>query len=195
MANVNGYVALTFDDGPWGSTAQLLERLRECGVRATLFNWGEHAAAEPAMVAAEVAAGMWVENHSYTHSHMLLLTEEAMREELEKTNEVLVRAGAPRPRVFRPPYGERDEVLERVAGELGLLTLNWDVDTADWNQKTTDEIVAAADSAEPGDVILMHDWPPATLAAIPRIVENLRARGLEPGMIDPITGRAVVPAD
>jgi peptidoglycan/xylan/chitin deacetylase (PgdA/CDA1 family) len=195
MSDVNGYVALTFDDGPWGSTAQLLDTLRASGARATLFNWGEHAADDPSMVAAEVAAGMWVQNHGYTHSHMLLFSEEEMRDELERTNQVLVAAGAPRPTIFRPPFGERDAVLERVAAELGLLTLNWDVDTADWDERTAEEIVEAASAAEAGDVLLMHDWPPATLAAIPRIVADLRSRGLEPGAIDPVTGRAVAPND
>jgi hypothetical protein len=56
-----GYVALTFDDGPTAThTAALLDALRSCGARATLFNIGRNARDEPALVLAQRAAGMWL---------------------------------------------------------------------------------------------------------------------------------------
>ncbi|WP_174315822.1 polysaccharide deacetylase family protein, partial [Streptomyces sp. CB01881] len=64
----NGYVALAFDDGPSGTTPTLLDALRQNGLRATMFNEGRYAAARPSLVRAQVAAGMWVANRSYTHS-------------------------------------------------------------------------------------------------------------------------------
>src|SRR5688500_15218468 len=68
----NGYVGLTYDDGPNPSnTNNLLNALRSAGVRATMFNTGQNAAANPGLVRAEASAGMWIANHSYTHPHML----------------------------------------------------------------------------------------------------------------------------
>jgi peptidoglycan/xylan/chitin deacetylase (PgdA/CDA1 family) len=189
----SGYVALTFDDGPGETTSELLGTLAAAGVRATLFNTGEHAVAEPGLVAAEVAAGMWIGNHSFTHPHMLEMSVEEMRTQLERTQRAIEAGGAGTPTLFRPPYGEWDARLEAAANGLGMRVILWDIDTQDWNKRTADEIVAAADGLQAGQVLLMHDWPPATLAAIPRIVAGLAARGLGAGMIDPETGRAVAP--
>ncbi|HEX7490771.1 MAG TPA: polysaccharide deacetylase family protein [Candidatus Limnocylindrales bacterium] len=190
---LNGYVALTFDDGPNGNTSALLSTLRSCGARATTFNTGEHASADPALVAAETAAGMWIGNHSFSHPHMLELTADQMRDELTRTQSAIRAGGGGTPRLFRPPYGETDERLVSAAAGLGLLLMTWDVDAEDWNGATTEAIVAAADRLEHGGVMLMHDGYATTIAAIPLIVANLARRGLRPGMIDPETGRAVAP--
>jgi endo-1,4-beta-xylanase len=190
-----GFVALTFDDGPNANTSTLLATLRRCGVRATLFNTGEHATAEPLLVAAEANERMWIGNHSFSHPHMPALDADEMRDELARTQAAIEAGGGGVPVLFRPPYGERDETLESVAASLGLLTLNWDVDSGDWDAATTEAIVAAADRLRDGDVMLMHDTYATTIAAIPLIVENLARRGLRPGMIDPKTGRAVAPDD
>jgi endo-1,4-beta-xylanase len=63
----------------------------------------------------------------------------------------------------------------------------------DWSGVSTDQIVQTAATATAGQIILMHDWPPATIAAIPQIVAGLHSRNLCAGMISPTTGRAVAP--
>ena len=191
---INGYVALTFDDGPNGNTQKLLATLRSCGARATMFNTGENAASNPSLVAAEAAAGMWIGNHGFSHAHMLTLTSDEMADELARSQGAIKAGGGGTPRLFRPPFGETDERLNAVAAGLGLLLLTWDVDAEDWNGATTEAIVAAAARLEDGGVLLMHDGYAATIGAIPRIVADLERRGLFPGMIDPATGRAVAPS-
>ena len=193
QANPTGYVALTFDDGPGSNTGTLLATLRACGARATLFNTGQHATSDRRLVAAEVREGMWIGNHSYTHPHMLTLRKGEMRDELFRTQSAIQAAGGGRPTLFRPPFGEKDETLESLAAELGMIVVMWDVDSEDWNGATTEAIVAAAEGLRNGDVMLMHDQWATTIAAIPQIVANLARRGLSPGMVDPKTGRAVAP--
>jgi len=190
----NGYVALTYDDGPnAGNTQQLLSALRAAGVRATMFNIGQNAAANPGLVAAQVSAGMWVGNHSYTHPHMLTLSTTAMSSELSRTQTAIQNAGGGTPSLFRPPYGETNSSLESVASGLGLRTITWDVDSQDWNGATTAQIVQAAERLTNGQSILMHDQYATTVAAVPQIVSGLRSRGLCAGKISPTTGRAVAP--
>jgi endo-1,4-beta-xylanase len=158
-----------------------------------MFNTGENASADPALVAAEASAGMWLGNHSFSHRHLLELTEDEMRDELARTQIAIRAGGGGTPALFRPPYGETDARLESAAAEEGLLLMTWDVDAEDWNGASADAIVAAAERLQDGDVMLMHDGYETTIAAIPRIVAGLAGRGLLPGMIDPKTGGAVAP--
>ncbi|MEV8371176.1 endo-1,4-beta-xylanase [Kribbella sp. NPDC056861] len=190
----NGYVALTYDDGPnAGNTRTLLNALGSAGVRATMFNTGQNAAANPGLVAAEVSAGMWVANHSYTHPHMLTLGSAQQSSELSRTQTAIRNAGGGTPNLFRPPYGESNAGLQSVASGLGLRTIIWDVDSQDWNGASTAQIVQAASRLTNGQSILMHDQYATTVAAVPQIVSGLRSRGLCAGKISPTTGRAVAP--
>nr|WP_309238364.1 polysaccharide deacetylase family protein [Actinoplanes aureus] len=190
----NGYVGLTYDDGPNpGNTTNLLNALRANGLRATMFNTGQNAAANPSLVAAQVSAGMWVANHSYTHPHMLTLSAAQMSSELSRTQSAIQAAGGGTPVLFRPPYGETNATLESAASALGLRTIIWDVDSQDWNGATTAQIVQRAGTLTNGQIILMHDQYATTVAAIPQIAADLKSRGLCAGMISPTTGRAVAP--
>ena len=189
-----GYVALTYDDGPNPSnTNTLLNALRSAGVTATMFNTGQAAAAQPALVRAQVSAGMQVANHSYTHPHMLTLSQAQMSSELSRTQSAIAAAGGGTPNLFRPPYGETNATLQAAASALGLRTITWDVDSQDWNGASTAQIVAAAARLTNGQSILMHDQYATTVAAVPQIAAGLRSRGLCAGVISPATGRAVAP--
>ncbi|WP_108933900.1 polysaccharide deacetylase family protein [Streptomyces ardesiacus] len=192
-AACNGYVGLTFDDGPSGTTQSLLNALRQNGLRATMFNQGQYAAQNPALVRAQADAGMWVANHSYTHPHMTQLGQAQMDSEISRTQQAIAGAGGGTPKLFRPPYGETNATLRSVEAKYGLTEVIWDVDSQDWNNASTDAIVQAVSRLGNGQVILMHDWPANTLAAVPRIAQTLAAKGLCSGMISPQTGRAVAP--
>ncbi|MFJ6194976.1 polysaccharide deacetylase family protein [Micromonospora sp. NPDC092111] len=193
-ATCNGYVGLTFDDGPTaGNTQNLLSALRANGLRATMFNQGQYAAANPSLVRAQVDAGMWVGNHSYTHPHLTQQSQATIDSEIARTQTAIANAGGGTPKLFRPPYGETNATLKSVEQKYGLTEIIWDVDSQDWNNASTDAIVAANARLTNGQVILMHDWPANTVAAIPRIAQGLASRNLCAGMISPSTGRAVAP--
>jgi peptidoglycan/xylan/chitin deacetylase (PgdA/CDA1 family) len=193
-ATCNGYVGITFDDGPSNDhTPAILNALRQSGMRATMFNEGQFAASVPAQVQAEAAAGMWIGNHSYTHPHLIQQSQAQIDSELSRTQQAIANAGGGTPRLFRPPYGETNSTLQSVEAKYGLTQIIWDVDSQDWNGASVDAIVQANARLTNGQVILMHEWPANTLAAIPRIAQGLAARGLCAGMISPQTGRAVAP--
>ncbi|MGW5233712.1 polysaccharide deacetylase family protein, partial [Streptomyces nodosus] len=186
-ATCNGYVGLTFDDGPSNDhTPALLNALKQNGLRATMFNEGQFAASYPAQVKAQVDAGMWVGNHSYTHPHLTQQSQAQMDSEISRTQQAIANAGGGTPKLFRPPYGETNSTLKSVEAKYGLTEIIWDVDSQDWNGASVDAIVQANSRLTNGQVILMHEWPANTLAAIPRIAQNLASRGLCAGMISPI---------
>ncbi|MFD4954462.1 polysaccharide deacetylase family protein [Streptomyces sp. NPDC058451] len=193
-ATCNGYVGLTFDDGPSNDhTPALLNALKQNGLRATMFNEGQFAASYPAQVRAQVDAGMWVGNHSYTHPHLIQQSQSQIDSELSRTQQAIAAAGGGTPKLFRPPYGETNSTLKSVEAKYGLTEIIWDVDSQDWNNASTDAIVQAVSRLGNGQIILMHEWPANTLAAIPRIAQTLASKGLCSGMISPQTGRAVAP--
>ncbi|MFE9956576.1 polysaccharide deacetylase family protein [Micromonospora sp. NPDC005299] len=193
-AACSGYVGLTFDDGPSNDhTPALLTALRQNGLRATMFNEGQYAAAYPAQVRAQVSAGMWVGNHSYTHPHLIQQSQSQIDSEVSRTQQAIANAGGGTPRLFRPPYGETNSTLQSVLARYGLTQIIWDVDSQDWNGASVDAIVQANARLTNFQIILMHEWSANTLAAIPRIAQGLASRGLCAGMISPQTGRAVAP--
>jgi peptidoglycan/xylan/chitin deacetylase (PgdA/CDA1 family) len=192
-ATCNGYVGLTFDDGPTGSTGALLTALRNNGVRATMFNIGQNAQNNRAAAQQQVAAGMWVGNHSWSHAHMTSMSQAQMQSDLSQTSAAIQTATGVRPQLFRPPYGETNSTLQSVASSLGMRQVTWDVDSQDWNGASVSAIVAANGRLQAGQVILMHDGIQNTRDAIPQIMANLTSRNLCPGMISPSTGRAVAP--
>ncbi|HEY3471656.1 MAG TPA: polysaccharide deacetylase family protein [Amycolatopsis sp.] len=175
-------VALTFDDGPYPETTPGLLAALD-GVRATFFLWGEHAAAHPGLVRDIAAAGHEIGNHSWTHPRLTGLDAGARDQEVRRTQDLLAELTGTRPVLFRPPYGDTDAAVASTIAAHGLTEVLWSVDTRDWDGAAADEIVAAAAAAEPGGVVLMHEGRPATLAAVPRILAGLAARGLRPGPV------------
>ncbi|WP_405431717.1 polysaccharide deacetylase family protein [Micromonospora sp. NBC_00617] len=192
-ATCNGYVGLTFDDGPTGSTSALLNVLRANGVRATMFNIGQNVQNNRSAAQAQVAAGMWVGNHSWSHAHMTSMSQSQMQSDLSQTSSAIQSATGSQPQLFRPPYGETNSTLQSVASSLGMRQVIWDVDSQDWNGASVSQIVSNASRLQAGQVILMHDGIQNTRDAIGQIVANLTSRNLCPGMISPSTGRAVAP--
>ncbi|MDQ7907203.1 polysaccharide deacetylase family protein [Phytohabitans sp. ZYX-F-186] len=189
-----GYVGLTYDDGPnSGTTTALLNALTSAGLRATFFNIGQRVQQNSALARAQVSAGMWVGNHSWTHPHLPQMSSQQITSELTQTQQAIQQATGQTPRLFRPPYGETNATIRSIESQLGLTEVLWDVDSQDWNGASTSAIVQAAGRLQNGQVILMHDGYQTTIQAVPQIASNLASRNLCAGMISTSTGRAVAP--
>jgi len=181
-------VALTFDDGPdpdW--TPKVLAVLRRYRVPATFFLVGAHAASWPGLVRAELAAGDQVGSHTYTHAN---LGASGWREglELTLTQNALAGAAGVRTRLLRMPFSSEPDALSaadwraaREAGRNGYLVVLTDLDTRDWARPGVARIVdAAMPRGHRGAIIMLHDSGgdrSETVAALPRIITRLRARG------------------
>lgn len=190
----NGYVALTYDDGPNASTTtNLLNALQQNGLRATFFNVGQKAQSNPSLVLAQKNAGMWIGNHSWSHANLTQVGTSQATSEITQTQQTLQSITGTAPKLFRPPYGATNAALKSIQAQNGLTEVLWNVDSQDWNGAGTAQIVAAVGTMKNGDVILMHDQYQTTLQAVPQIAQNLKNRGLCSGMISPSTGRAVAP--
>lgn len=188
MVKAHGLVALTFDDGPdptW--TPQILAVLRQYGVPGTFFDIGMNAEANPALVRQEIASGDVVANHTYSHLDLTQIPQWRASLEIRAGNWVLQGITGREPTLFRSPYGAQEltdaqsAAHQDLATTLGMQPVGWNVDPMDWARPGVDQIVAAATSS-PADsqIILLHDGGgdrSQTVAALPRIIEALRARG------------------
>jgi peptidoglycan/xylan/chitin deacetylase (PgdA/CDA1 family) len=181
-------ISLTFDDGPCHPyTEQLLEVLDRERIRATFFMPGNNVVREPSL-AAEVASGHVVGNHTYTHPHLTWSRPAKVRDELERGQEAIYAATGTVPTLFRVPHGWYGPQVISTANELGLRCVGWSVMAWDWNRPPPDTIRhRILRGAGPGGVTLLHDgqdtdaFPKAdrsrTIAAVPRIIDRLKNDG------------------
>jgi peptidoglycan/xylan/chitin deacetylase (PgdA/CDA1 family) len=191
-SNCKAYVGITYDDGPVNTTA-FVNALKSAGlVPVTFFVNGTNIGSRPGAIKEMLTVGQ-VQSHAYTHVDMGSYSAAQVRSQLEQNNTAIVNAGAPKPTIFRPPYGTVNNTIRQVASELGMITITWDNDSQDWNGAATTAIVSANERLQDGQVILMHENQTNSLAAIPQIAARLKAKGFCPGKLDPKTGRAVAP--
>jgi len=177
-------VALTFDDGPWPhTTQQMLTILAQRQAPATFFVVGRQVERYPELVRREVAAGMALGSHSYSHPQPFdRLPVARIRDEITRGRRTLVPLGI-HPVAFRPPGGAASPAVTAAAQEFGDRTVLWSVDSADWQPGVTanqlvQRVLAAA---RPGAIVLLHDGGgnrSATVAALPAIIDGLRRLGL-----------------
>ena len=152
-------LALTYDDGPNDPhTFRLLEVLAKHNVRATFFLIGRYARQRPDIARELVTAGHRVGNHTFTHPLLTFKSAAETRQELSDCRSALQETIGEHSNLFRPPFGGRRPATLRVARELGLQPVMWNVSGYDWKappaavieRKLTRQIRG-------GDVILLHD--------------------------------------
>jgi peptidoglycan/xylan/chitin deacetylase (PgdA/CDA1 family) len=187
-ANCNGYVGLTYDDGPNpSSTSALLNALNQGGAKATFFIWGAHAQQYPSLLQQEASAGMWIGNHTWDHPHLTQLDSGSVTNEISQTQNIIQQTIGQKPTLFRPPYGETNSTVQSIEKQQGMQAeVIWSHDSQDWNGASTSQIVQTASTMTNGSIILMHDGGyQTTIQAVPQILSGLSSRGLCPGKIVP----------
>lgn len=174
-------VALTLDDGPTTVASDVLRILADADVPATFFLNGRDLAAHPDLGRAIAAAGHEIGNHTYSHRRMVFASPETVVAEVERTDEEIRRTGYRGPITFRPPYGKKLWTLPHYLSEHDRTTVTWDVEPDSAQDANADQIVAeTVDAVRPGSIILLHvmyEGRAASRAAIPRIIDELRADG------------------
>jgi peptidoglycan/xylan/chitin deacetylase (PgdA/CDA1 family) len=152
-------IALTFDDGPNDPhTFKLLDVLAKNNMRATFFMIGRYVQQRPDIARAVSQAGHAIGNHTFTHPLLIFKSETETRSQLLDCRHALQDAIGEHSNLFRPPFGGRRPATLRVAHELGLQTVMWNVTGYDWNSPPAAVIEKkVARQMRGGDVILLHD--------------------------------------
>jgi len=183
-------VALTFDDGPSEYTEAFLDVLRAKHARGTFFELGREMPGQEQTMRRILREGDEIGDHTIDHVEYpgyFQIAGAAAR----------IRASTHfQPCVFRPPGGAVDSAVVATAGGLGMRTILWDVDPADWTNPGSGAVYSrVVAAARPGSIILMHDGGgdrSGSLAALPRIIETLRARGYRFATVSELLGQRTI---
>jgi cellulose synthase/poly-beta-1,6-N-acetylglucosamine synthase-like glycosyltransferase/peptidoglycan/xylan/chitin deacetylase (PgdA/CDA1 family) len=199
-------VALTFDDGPdprW--TPEIAATLERLHVPATFFAVGEHVVENPGVVADLHRDGFGLGNHTFSHAD--LSTAGRLRDlQISLTESAISGAAGVRPRFVRPPYSATPDAIdpqqEHAYADIaqhGYVIAIANYDSEDWRRPGVDEIVRnATPPGERGGVILMHDGGgdrSETIAALQRLVPELRARGFTFVSLSKLLGASAAQTD
>ncbi len=193
-------VALSFDDGPdakW--TPKILDVLKQKQATATFMMIGESALQNVGIMQRAVREGNEIGNHTYTHPDISEISHRQLDLEVQLTERLFASKLGVQPLYFRPPYDIDEEPdtddqaapIVRVQQD-GLIIIGNKIDTNDWDErvrKTPAEIcqsvldqlkVMKTKPQFRGSIILLHDGGgdrAATLAALPVLIDTLRAHG------------------
>ncbi|MDO8209933.1 polysaccharide deacetylase family protein [Conexibacter sp. CPCC 206217] len=173
-------VALTFDDGPSTYTNSFLDVLKQKGVKATFFMIGQQVAPNASIARRVLAEGHEIGDHTWSHPNVSAGGAFASGQITSTANAIQTATGF-RPCAFRAPGGAISGSLTSLARGLGFNTIQWDVDTNDWQLPGTEaDYQRVVNGVHNGSIVLMHDGggPRSQgLAALPRIIDTLKARG------------------
>jgi peptidoglycan/xylan/chitin deacetylase (PgdA/CDA1 family) len=183
-------IVLTFDDGPDPtSTPKILDALDAAQAKATFFLIGRKVKEHPELAKSILERGHSIGLHSYSHDRMMSFwLAGAWRSDLERGIRAIKKATGVEPKWFRPPIGHTNPQAARVIRELGLRTIGWSVSGRDGVRADADDVVSRIDaSLHDGAIVLLHDaaergdHTPASVLALPRVLERVRARGFSIG--------------
>ena len=171
-------VALTFDDGPHRIyTKNLLDGLRERGVKATFFVVGENIPGNEDLIRQMEEDGHLIGNHTYDHADISKLSDEENCRELQKTSDLIKEITGYGTAYVRPPFGNWKDTMDcRVT----MISVKWTIDTLDWKSKNVAEIIGKVmQQISDYDIILMHDYYETSVEAALQIVDRLQEEGYE----------------
>ena len=111
------WIALSFDDGPAGSTSQILDILKENEVEAAFFCIGKKISGNEELLKRMVQEGHIIGNHSFSHHTFFdFFSSGKMLNDMIQMNQLVKDITGLRPRFFRPPYGVTNPNLKKTWG-------------------------------------------------------------------------------
>ncbi|MDB9527788.1 polysaccharide deacetylase family protein [Oscillatoria sp. CS-180] len=180
-------VALTFDDGPDPRySAQIGQILADAGAKGTFFVMGRHVEQYPDVVRTLIEQGHELGNHTWSHPSLRMMTPQAIRTELESTDQLLRELGYTKTIPFRSPYGHSLFILPHVLKQRQQPNVLWTVQMNDWKPEDPDVMMdLLAPEFENGAIILMHDGDGEsegadrsnTILLVQRILDKYQAQG------------------
>lgn len=174
-------IAISFD-AAWGAdrTDEILEILSEYDIKTTFFLVAFWLERYPEVATRIAEAGHEIGNHSATHPHMNSLDAAAIKTELETTHNLIKTITEQEATLFRPPFGEYNNLVLDTVESLDYHTIQWSIDSLDWKPTSPEAIVQrVTEKITPGAIVLFHNNADHTPAALRPILDFCRQEGYE----------------
>lgn len=149
-------VALTFDDGPTKNVNQIIPLLDKYNVKATFFIIGKDTKKYPSEAKRIVEAGHQIGNHTYSHNRMIFKKSSYIKEEIERTDQLIRKAGYKGEIDFRPPYGKKLVGLPYYLNKHNRDTIIWNIEPDKYYTTVSEKVNYVKQNIKPGSIILLH---------------------------------------
>ena len=158
----------------------ILETLKNNDVHITFFMVGSWVDKYPEAVKKICEAGHEIGSHSNTHPHVNNLSAEKNLEEINLSVNKIEKITGQKINLYRAPYGEYNDTVIQTAQENGYYTIQWNLDTLDYDGLTGDEMWnRIKNKLENGSIILSHNGTKHTADSLDMLIKNIKAQGFE----------------
>ncbi|MDN3017014.1 polysaccharide deacetylase family protein [Paenibacillus sp. BSR1-1] len=175
-------IALTFDAGSDAAGIAILDVLKKYNLKATFFLTGKWVEKYPVLAKRIADEGHEIGNHSYSHPDAVKTTAAAFKQDILKADQAIKKATGKSPQpYFRFPFGSYNPAALKTVGQAGYpYSIQWSLDTIDWQQPSTETLVSRIKAgASNGDIILMHIGGINTPEAVDTVIPWLQAQGYQ----------------
>jgi len=172
-------VALTFD-AAWGAdkTSKIIKILQDNNIKGTFFLVGFWSEKYKDKIEEIHNAGFDIGTHSNTHPKMSTLSPSQIQNELTVSSKLISDVTGQKVQFFRPPYGDYNDAVLSVADNLGLKTIQWNIDSLDWKGLTANQILERVKKGlNNGSIILFHNNSDNILEALPLVIQYIKQEG------------------
>lgn len=169
----------------WGNEfiLPILETLKKHDVKATFFFDGSWTKKNPDLAKAIYNDQHEIGNHAYSHPNLASSSNEKTMQELKMTNEIIEETLKIKPKWFAPPSGSFKDATVKIAHKLDMFTILWTVDTVDWRNPNSSQMVGRVVSeVQNGTMILMHPTKP-TAEGLEQMIIEIQKKGYELGTV------------
>ncbi len=170
----------------WGTEhiPKILQILKDNQVKATFFIEGKWAKENVEYVKMIAEENHLIGNHAYNHPDMARISEQAMHDQINQTNEIIEAITGETPVWFAPPSGSFNNRVVEIADELKMETILWTVDTIDWKNPSVSVMInRVTGKIHHGATVLMHPTAPVA-NGLEQMIEEIKRKGYKFGTIE-----------
>ncbi len=174
-------VAISFD-AAWGAdkTEKIMAILKEYNCDATFFLVGFWVDKYPELTKKIAEQGFEIGTHSNTHPDLTKKSSNEIKLELDTSVSKIINITKKPVKLFRAPFGAYDNKVLDMAESLNLTTIQWDVDSLDWQGISADQISKnILTKVKNGSIILCHNNSDHIVEALPSVLNCLKDRGYQ----------------